>query len=78
MNKDRPGLKYASANHPFCAHHWWQLLKGCGRYENVKRSYSDDFMKYSKISLDIHSSRMDSILNIFPNHYDYLKEWYKK
>ena len=51
--------------------------KGCGKYENIERAYSDDFTKYSKIMLDIHSSRMDKVLNIFPNHYDYLTEWYE-
>lgn len=28
--------------------------------------------------LDIHSNRIDGVLNIFPNHYDYLTEWYER
>jgi len=75
--KGRPHLKFKHSFPLFSAHHWWQLLKGCGRYENYKKSYSDDFIKYSKMALDIHSSRMDNVLNIFPNHYDYLTEWYE-
>ena len=74
---DRPIFQLFPPANQFGRHHWWQLLKGCGRYENVKKSFSDDFIKYGKISLDFHSSRMDSMLNIFPNHYDYLKEWYE-
>ena len=62
----------------FGSHHWWQLLKGCGRYENIKRSYNEDFIKYSKMVLKVHSSRIDNVLNIFPNHYDYLTEWYEQ
>ena len=75
--KDRPIFRFAPPTNQFGVHHWWQLLKGCGRYENVKRPYSDDFIKYSKMVLDVHSSRIDGILNVFPNHYDYLKEWYE-
>ena len=78
MMKDRPIFRAWPPTNQFGIHHWWQLLKGCGRYENVKRPYSDDFIKYSKMVLDVHSSRTDGILNIFPNHYDYLKEWYEK
>jgi len=61
----------------FSSHHWWQLLKGCGKYENIKKVYDDEFIKYSKMVLDIHSNRIDNILNVFPNHYDYLTEWYE-
>jgi len=61
----------------FAAHHWWQLLKGCGKYENLKKSYSDDFIKYSKLALGVHSNRMDNVLQTFPNHYDFLTEWYE-
>ena len=76
--KDRPYHQFHPPATVFGTHHWWQLLKGCGKYENInKRTYSDNFIKYSKIMLDIHSSRIDSVLNIFPNHYDYLTEWYE-
>ena len=61
----------------FNSHQWWQLLKGCGKYENIKRTYSDNFTKYSKMALNVHSNRIDSVLKIFPNHYDYLTEWYE-
>ena len=61
----------------FLPYHWWQLLKGCGKYENINTVYSEDFIKYSKMVLDIHSNRMDNVLNVFPNHYDHLTEWYE-
>ena len=77
MMKDRPSLKFHSPYSMFTVGHWWQLLKGCGRYENIKRSYNEDFIKYSKMVLKVHSSRIDNVLNIFPNHYDYLTEWYE-
>ena len=61
----------------FTAGHWWQLLRGSGWYDNVKKTYSDDFIKYSKMVLDVHRHRTDKVLEFFPNHYDFLKEWYE-
>ena len=78
IKKDMPGFKYVEPNHPiFAAGHWWQLLKGMGHYENIKKSYSDDFIKYSKMVLDVHKHRMDNVIKTFPNHYDFLTEWYE-
>ncbi len=77
ITRDIPLFKFHPQEHIFDSWHWWQLLKGNGRYENIKRSYSDDFIKYSKMVLDSHSNRIDNALNIFPNHYDYLTEWYE-
>ena len=78
VTRDIPRYEFHRSNYIFSTWHWWQLLKGSGRYENIKRTYSDDFMKYSKMILDLHSSRMDNVLNVFPNHYNYLTEWYEK
>jgi len=77
--KDRPRFNY-EVEPMFHAGHWWQLLKGCGKYEhlNSERKYSKDFIKYSNLMLNLHSQRSDSVLNLFPNHYDYLTEWYEK
>ena len=75
--KDMPRHSFYPPKSVFGTQHWWQLLKGCGRYENIKRTYSDNFMKYSKTMLDIHSSRIDNVLDMFPNHYNYLTEWYE-
>jgi tryptophan 6-halogenase len=77
--KDRPRFRTLPSEPMFHAGHWWQLLKGCGKYEhlNSERTYSDNFTKYSKLMMNIHSSRIDGVLDIFPNHYDYLREWYE-
>jgi len=78
MVKDMPGFRFVEPNSPiFAAGHWWQLMKGMGHYENIKKSYSDDFIKYSKLVLNVHSNRMDEVLKTFPNHYDFLTEWYE-
>ena len=77
MMKDKPHLKTSPPISVFGAHHWWQLLKGCGRYENYTKTYSDDFIKYSKMVLGNYSHRIDSVLDIYPNHYDYLTKWYE-
>ena len=79
LGNEGPGraIRQASKLPVFGAHHWWQLLKGCGRYENIKKVYSEDFIKYSKLALNVSSNRIDNVLNIFPNHYDYLTEWYE-
>ena len=61
----------------FGPQHWWQLLKGCNRYENIKSENGEEFVQYGKLMMDVHSNRMDTILKVFPNHYDYLTEWYE-
>jgi hypothetical protein len=76
--KDRPQFRFHRSSPTFTAGHWWELLKGCGKYENIKSTYSDNFIKYGKMMLDVHSNRIDGVLNIFPNHYDYLTEWYER
>ena len=75
--KDRPRFRTLPSEPMFHTGHWWQLLKGCGKYEHLNRTYSDNFIKYSNLMLNVHSSRTDSVLDIFPNHYDYLREWYE-
>jgi len=76
--KDIPQWRSLDQSTPmFSAGHWWQLLRGSGWYDNVKKTYSDDFIKYGKYVLDVHKHRTDKALEFFPNHYDFLKEWYE-
>ena len=76
--KNVSGWKYLDSPTPmFQSGHWWQLLRGNGWYDNVKRTYSDDFKKYGKFVLDVHEYRTNKVLEFFPNHYDFLKEWYE-
>ena len=76
--KDVPQWRYLDPSTPmFQSWHWWQLLRGSGWYDNVKKTYSNDFIKYGKYVLDVHKHRTDKVLEFFPNHYDFLKEWYE-
>ena len=57
--------------------HWWQLLKGNNWYENAESPLSDDVVKYGNAIMDINKYRVDKVIKLFPNHYDYLTEWYE-
>jgi tryptophan halogenase len=81
QNELRKLLSYdrtnSSINTQFSSGHWWQLLRACGWYENVDITYSESFKKISKMLMDSYEHRLDRTIEIFPNHYDYLKEWYE-
>lgn len=57
--------------------HWWQLLKGNNWYENAESPLSDDVVKYGNAIMDINKYRVDKVIKLFPNHYDYLTKWYE-
>tara|TARA_B000000609_G_C24174866_1_gene353084 strand:+ start:287 stop:1837 length:1551 start_codon:yes stop_codon:yes gene_type:complete len=61
----------------FSGGHWFQLLKGTGWYENINREFSEEVKKYGNHVLSVHKFRIDSIIDLYPNHYDYLTEWYE-
>lgn len=61
----------------FLQGHWWQLLQGCNWYKDYKQDYDEDFITYSKLILEMQTSKTNKFLEMFPNHYDFLTEWYK-
>ena len=59
---------------------WFSLLYAFGVYDEYtgKKNFDENLIKYSKMMWKMHSDRIDSSLEIFPNHYEYLENWYKK
>jgi hypothetical protein len=57
---------------------WFSVIHASGGYSNVKNTLSDKQELYGKYFKDSHQSRVDLAKQIFPNQYQYLKEWYGK
>ena len=73
-----PLFKFLTPPAPmFSAGHWFQLLYSYGWYQNVNPDISKDAFRYGKYVMDQLSNRIDDVIDFFPNHYDYLTEWYK-
>lgn len=78
MMKDVPLFKYLDPPTPmFSAGHWFQLLRSCGWYKDWKPELSQDSLKYGQHVMNHFTKLTDDIIKLFPNHYDYLTEWYK-
>ena len=58
---------------------WFSMLKAGGAYDHIDNSgLSDKQTKYVEYFLESEKKRLELAENIFPNHYEYLKEWYSK
>jgi tryptophan halogenase len=64
----------------FHSGHWFELLYAFGAYDNFTghKQASESVTKYGKMVWDMYNTRTDTELDIFPNHYEYLKEFYNE
>ena len=62
----------------FCVTQWFSMLHAGGAYEGVESKLSDKQKEYSEYFLNSHTARVELAEKVFPNHYDYLKEWYNR
>ena len=62
----------------FHSGHWFELFYAFGVYDKFTghKKESDSITKYGKMVWDMYKNRTDTELDIFPNHYDYLTEFY--
>ena len=60
----------------FHAGQWFQLLYGLGAYDNVNYEVKKEILDYGKMVWDKYNFITDQQLELFPNHYQFLKEWY--
>lgn len=64
-------------NRMFTAGHWFQLLYPYGVYNDYHPKLSDSEMIIGDINIKRKQQEAQEILSSFPNHYDYLTEWYE-
>jgi hypothetical protein len=56
--------------------HWFQVLHPSGMYKGHPSVLKGDREKYAKYFVENNDFRVKKIIEMFPNHYDYLKKWY--
>lgn len=58
--------------------HWFSVLHAGNVYKNHRRILIDDARKYAEYFVENNRKRIDMALEYFPNHYEFLKNWYGK
>jgi len=56
--------------------HWFSVLHAGGVYNNSKKMLPDDLEKYADFFIKNNKHRVELVKEMFPNHYDFLREWY--
>ena len=57
---------------------WFQMFNACGQYANLSRDTSQEELEYINIYNKMLECRTDLEIEKFPNHYQFLKDWYSK
>lgn len=57
---------------------WFQLFNSSGIYKDTTTSLSNAELVYHKIHQEMLTTRTDMEIKDFPNHYNFLKDWYCK
>jgi hypothetical protein len=57
---------------------WFSVLNAGDVYKNNKQTLSGDIEKYAEFFIKNQSYRTKLIKEMFPNHYEFLKEWYNR
>jgi len=57
---------------------WFEMLHGSDFYDGNLSFLSEDYVKYAESYRDIEEYRINRMIQDLPNHYDYLKDWYKR
>lgn len=56
---------------------WFSMLKAGGAYDNVKPYITDKQRAYAEYFIESNNSRLALAEKTFPNHYEYLRNWYR-
>jgi len=54
------------------------MIHAGGGYGDYTPNLSNDEKSYLKYFIDTQTFRVDQAKEIFPNHYEFLEDWYKK
>lgn len=57
---------------------WFEMLMGNDFYSESVGLLPEEYDKYASMFVDIEKYRIDKVLEDWPNHYDYLTEYYNK
>lgn len=72
-----PRYMFFSPSSMFGAVQWFSVLHAGGAYKN-KYELTPKQEQYAKYFIDTHAARVKMAKEIFPNQYQYLKEWYNE
>ena len=56
--------------------HWFQVLHPAGVYKNHPAILTDEQKKYAEYFIKNNKFRVEQVIEMFPNHYQFLKNWY--
>lgn len=74
-----PTLHRSFFMHPessFHVGHWFSVLHAAGIYQGHPQTIGGDLEKYAEYYIKNNTSRVNFVKEMFPNHYEFLKEWY--
>lgn len=71
-----PGFLFFSPASMFNCVQWFSVLHAGGAYKNVDYSIDPKVEKYYDYFLDATNYKTERAKEIFPSHYEYLREWY--
>jgi tryptophan halogenase len=66
-------------HHPsssFHVGHWFSVLKAGGVYDTHHKTVFGDVEKYAEYFIKNQTHRVELVKEMFPNHYEFLKDWY--
>lgn len=64
-------------NSMFNVGQWFSVLHAGGAYKDTNSNITDDDIKYAEYFLESNTERINKAINLFPNHYDFLRRWYE-
>lgn len=67
---------YVNPTSSFHVGHWFSVLHAGGVYKDHKKMLYGEVEKYAEYFIQNQSHRVDLVSDMFPNHYDFLKDWY--
>lgn len=67
---------YMNPESSFHVGHWFSVFHASDVYKNQKSEFDPQIEKYIEYYLQNNRNRVKLIMETFPNHYEYLKEWY--
>jgi hypothetical protein len=55
------------------------MLHANGVYDNTEKyELSEDELKYAEYYVKTKTTEIDNAIEAFPNHYEFLKDWYER
>lgn len=55
---------------------WFEMLHACGAYKDRKIVTNPEYEKYAELFVNSYNDKTQSIIDNFPNHYEYLQKFY--